>query len=156
MHAGLCCFLDSDPIGLSARAMRKKYLYIVSPALEDDTILNQVSLPQSLLFFVGHYIYMSDLTNCFVWSCYSDHTSTSTSTSTPTPTPASTSSSTSSIPELVAPQQYPKCALKVPTFQSSTLQKTCQIYKAGLLSLREVHVGLGMSLSCPLIPIILI
>ena len=99
---------------------------------------------------------MSDLTNCFVWSCYSDHTSTSTSTSTsltPTPTPTttptqiSTSFSTSSIPELAAPQQYPKCALKAPTFQSSNLRRTCQIYKAGLLSLREVHAGLGMSLT---------
>jgi hypothetical protein len=77
---------------------------------------------------------MSDLTNCFVWSCYSDHTSTSTSTSTP-PTLEST-----------IPQQQSKCALKVPTFQSSNLRTACQIYKAGLLSLREVHVGLGMLL----------
>lgn len=71
---------------------------------------------------------MSDLTNCFVWSCYSDHASTS-STSTP-----------------VSSQQSSKCEPKTPTFPFSNLQKTCRIYKAGPLSLREVHAELGMSI----------
>lgn len=76
---------------------------------------------------------MSDLTNCFVWSCYSDHTSTSTPlTLGPT-----------------IPQQHSRCALKVPTFQSSNLKTVCQIYKAGLLSLREVHVGLAAKSFAP-------
>ena len=78
---------------------------------------------------------MSDLTNCFVWSCYSDHTSTLTS--------------TSSTPEPTIPQRYSTCALKGPTFQSSNLKTVCQIYKAGLLSLREVHVGLAAKSPAP-------
>lgn len=141
-YSKLCAYEVGSPARSCTRQVSRSYLSgyqanrqsaYIRPLPRNDTILNQISSKH--LFFVGQ-VYMSDLTNCFVWSCYSDHTSS---------TPTSTSSSTPSQVKPAVSQQRSICAPQVLTFPSSDLQTTCRIYKAGLLSLREVHAGSGMS-----------